>query len=86
MARDEAEAERIRRWRRGMELAAERSREAFAAAGPQPEQAVREAKSAYAAAKHMGLLARPRDPVSQAAIDELRERWARVKRRADAGR
>jgi hypothetical protein len=80
MDRDQAAA--IRRWRRGQALAAARSREVVAREGPRPEQAVAEALSALSALKTMGLWPGPRDPVSEAAVLQVRRRWAKIQKRA----
>lgn len=84
MKRDQAAA--VRRWRRGQELAATRSREVAAREGPRPEQAVAEALSALNALQTMGMWPGPRDPVSEAAVLEVRRRWARIQQRAKQAR
>jgi len=50
--------------------------------GPRPDRAVAQALSALAALRKMGRFPAPRDPFSQAAIDEVRARWARIQNRA----
>jgi SLT domain-containing protein len=80
MGSDQAAA--VRRWRRGQMLAAERNRELVAREGPRPAQAVAEALSAVAALETMGIWPGPRDPVSEAAVLQVRRRWARIQRRA----
>jgi hypothetical protein len=67
-------------------LAAERSRALTAREGPRPTQAVAEALSAAAALEAMGIWPGPRDPVSEAAILEVRRRWARIQQRAKNAR
>jgi hypothetical protein len=67
-------------------LAAARSRELTAHEGPRPEQAVAEALSAAAALETMGLWPGPRDPVSEAAVLQVRRRWARIQNRAKSAR
>ncbi len=80
MGRDEKAA--VRRWLRGQAAAEARIREVAAAEGPDPEQAVAEALSAVNAAAEMGLWPGPRDPASEAAVIEVRKRWARIQKRA----
>lgn len=80
MGSDQAAA--VRRWKRGQMLAAERSRELTAREGPRPAQAVAEALSAAAALETMGIWPGPRDPVSEAAVLQVRRRWARIQQRA----
>ena len=63
-------------------LAAERSRELVAREGPLPAQAVAEALSAVTALETMGIWPGPRDPVSEAAVLQVRRRWARIQQRA----
>lgn len=84
MERDQAAA--VRRWKRGQELAAERSRELAAREGPRPAQAVAEALSAASALETMGMWPAPRDPVSEAAVVQVRRRWARIQQRAKQAR
>ena len=84
MKRDQAAA--IQRWRHGQAMAAARSREALAAEGPDPEQAVAEALSAVNALAEMGVWPGPRDPANEAAVIEVRRRWARIQKRAMRGR
>lgn len=72
----------VRRWLRGQAMAAERSRQAAAEAGPNPEQAVAVAFSAVNALAEMGLWPGPRDPASEAAVLEVRRRWATIQKRA----
>jgi hypothetical protein len=78
------EGERIRRWRRGMQAAEERQRSLRADEGPRPEQAVAECLSALNALEAMGGWPGPRDPVSEQGVQQVRERWARIQRRARA--
>jgi hypothetical protein len=78
----------VRRWLHGQTLAAERSLLVAAREGPNPTQAVIEALSAVNAVAAMGLWPGVRDPASEAAIIEVRRRWARIQKRAmrdDAG-
>jgi hypothetical protein len=84
MGRDQAAA--VRRWKRGHDLAAERSRELAAREGPRPAQAVAEALSAASALETMGMWPAPRDPVSEAAVLQVRRRWARIQQRAKQAR
>ena len=80
MERDQATA--VRRWKRGQELAAAKSREVAAQDGPRPRQAVAEAVAAANAMGAMGLWPGPRDPVNEAAVLNVRRRWARIQQRA----
>ena len=75
-------ADAVRRWLRGQALAAARSRQALAAEGPNPKQAVAEALSAVKALAEMGVWPGPRDPASEAAVIEVRRRWARIQKKA----
>src|SRR5947209_2142101 len=63
-------------------MAAVRSRQALAAEGPNPKQAVAEALSAVNALAEMGLWPGPRDPANEAAVMVVRERWVRIQKRA----
>ena len=77
-----AERRAIRRWLRGQTMAAERSREVAAQCGPDPKQSVAEALSAVNALAEMGAWPGPRDPASEAAVLDVRRRWARIQKRA----
>lgn len=77
-----SEKRAVQRWIRGQVLAGLRGRQAVAAEGPNPAQAVAEALSAVNALAKMGLWPGPRDPASEAAVSEVRERWARIQKRA----
>jgi hypothetical protein len=72
--------------RRGQQAAAARQRELMHAEGPRPEQAVAEALAAAAALAAAGEWPRPRDPVSERAVEEVRSRWARIEQRARQAR
>jgi hypothetical protein len=72
----------VRRWLHGQALAAVRIRQAAAEEGPDPRQAVAEALSAVNALAEMGLWPGPRDPASEAAVIQVRERWAGIQKRA----
>ncbi len=72
----------VQRWIRGQVLASQRSRQAAADEGPNPAQAVAEAQSAVNALAKMGLWPGPRDPANEVAVSEVRERWARIQKRA----
>jgi hypothetical protein len=72
----------LARWRRGHEAAERRQRELLAREGPRPAQAAAEAASALNALAAMGAWPGPRDPVSERAVEVVRRRWARAKRRA----
>jgi hypothetical protein len=63
-------------------MAAARSRQVLAAEGPNPKQAVAEALSAVNALAEMGMWPGPRDPASEAAVNDVRRRWARIQKRA----
>jgi hypothetical protein len=52
------------------------------AEGPRPEQAVAEAIAASQALAAEGRFPGPRDPVSERAVEAVRQRWARIGRRA----
>jgi hypothetical protein len=80
MKADQAAA--VRRWLRGQVMAAERSRQLSAAEGPNPKQAVAEALSAVNALAEMGLWPGPRDPANEAAVIQVRRRWARIQKKA----
>jgi hypothetical protein len=84
MERDQAAA--VRRWKRGQELAAARSREVAASEGPRPAQAVAEALSAVDAMEAMGVWPGARDPVSEAAVLQVRRRWVRIQNNAKQAR
>ena len=76
----------MRRWLRGQAAAAVRAREVAAAEGPEPGRAVAEALSAADALSVMGVWPGPRDAASEAAVDTVRKRWARIQQRAMRGR
>jgi hypothetical protein len=78
------EGERIRRWRRGMQAGEELQRRLRAAVGPRPAQAVAELFSVLHALEAMGRWPGPSDPLSEQGVQEVRERWARIQRRARA--
>src|SRR5262249_39649869 len=78
------EGQRIRRWRQGMQAAEERQRDLRAAEGPRPAQAVAELFSVLSALEAMGRWPGPSDPVAEERVQEVRERWARIQRRARA--
>lgn len=59
-----------------------RVREAAADEGPNPARAVAEALSAANALAAMGMWPGPRDPASEAAVLEVRRRWAKIQRKA----
>ena len=67
---------------RGQRAARDRARELMRAEGPRPEQAVAEAIAAAAALASEGKFPGPRDPVSERAVEAVRQRWARIERRA----
>jgi hypothetical protein len=80
------ERARIRRWRRGHQMAEQRQRHLQAVEGPRPERAVAESLSALNALDEMGQWPGPRDPVSEQAVERVRRRWALVQRRAKQSR
>ena len=78
------EGERVRRWRQGMQAAEQRQRAVRAAEGPRPAQAVAESLSVLNALEAMGRWPGARDPVGEERVQGVRERWARIQRRARA--
>lgn len=72
----------VRRWLHGHAAAAASSRQATAEAGPDPKQTITEAPSAVRALAAMGLWPGPCDPASEAAVVEVRRRWACIQQRA----
>jgi hypothetical protein len=76
----------VRRWLHGQAAAAAHSRQAAAEAGPDAKQAIAEALSAVRALAAMGLWPGPRDPASEAAVIEVRRRWACIQKRASRDR
>ncbi|HEY0190512.1 MAG TPA: hypothetical protein VGC42_05275 [Kofleriaceae bacterium] len=80
------QAAAVRRWLRGQELAAERIVEERRVAGPQPELAVAEARSAANALAKMGIWPGPRDPGSESGVLEMRRRWVRIQTKAKQAR
>lgn len=80
----DSSANPVARMRRGHAAAAARQRELSREEGPRPEQAVAEALSALAALEAMGMWPGPRDPVSERGVAAVRDRWARIQRRARA--
>lgn len=72
----------VRRWLQGQARAAARSREVVVEQGPNPSQAVAEALSAVNALVEMNMWPGPRDPANEAAVVEVRRRWARIQKRA----
>jgi hypothetical protein len=76
----------VRRWLDGQAATALRIRQAAAEEGPNPVQAVAEALSAANALATMGMWPGPRDPASEAAVLEVRRRWARIQRKAKRAR
>lgn len=77
-----AEKTAVRRWLQGHAAIAVRIRQAAAEEGPDPTQAVAEALSAATALETMGMWPGPRDPASEAAVLEVRRRWAKIQRKA----
>ena len=77
-----AEKAAVQRWLNGQVMAAARSRRLATDEGPDPAKAVAEALSAVNALATMGLWPGRRDPASEAAVTEVRCRWAKIQRRA----
>ena len=67
-----------------MQAAEERQRSLRAAEGPRPAQAVAECLSVLSSLEAMGRWPGPRDPVREQGVYVVRERWARIQRRARA--
>lgn len=67
-----------------MQVAEERQRALRAAEGPRPAQAVAECLSILNALEAMGRWPGPSDPISEQGVQEVRERWTRIQRRARA--
>lgn len=67
-----------------MQAGEELQRSLRAAEGPRPAQAVAECLSALNALEAMGRWPGPSDPVSEQGVQAVRERWARIQRRARA--
>jgi hypothetical protein len=78
------EKQAILRMRRGFVAASARQRALDAQRGAQPEQAVAELLSATAALAREGSWPAPRDVVASRGIDEVRARWVRMRRNAQA--
>jgi hypothetical protein len=76
------EAALVKRWRLGHAAAAERQRSLLAEEGPRPAQAVAESLSALNALEAMGLWPGPRDEISERGVEQVRQRWAKVQKRA----
>lgn len=75
----------VRRWLRGQAAAAVRSLQVAARRGPDSQQAATEALSAVNALAVMGMWPGPRDPASENAVIDVRNRWARIQKRAKRG-
>ena len=69
-------------WLEGHSATAGRIRQAAAEEGPNFAQAVAEALSAASALAAMGMWPGSRDPASESAVFVVRERWARIQRKA----
>lgn len=76
----------VRRWLDGHVATAVRIRQAATEEGPNPAQAVAEALSATSALEAMGMWPGPRDSASEAAVLEVRRRWARIQQKAKRAR
>lgn len=72
----------VLRFMSGHRAAEVRQQELRREQGPDPEQAVAEALAAVAALAAMGAWPAPRDPASEAAVAQVRQRWAKIERRA----
>ena len=80
------EKEAVRRWLRGQRAAAARQAELLAVEGARPEVAVGESRSAVNALEETWGWPAGRDPVAEQAVAIVRQRWARVQRRARRAR
>jgi hypothetical protein len=69
-------------WLAGQRAAERRANELRVAEGAMPECSVSESLAAINAAYDMGLWPGPRDPISEAAVERVRRRWAQVQNRA----
>lgn len=74
----------IKAWRRGHEAANQRRVELLIEEGPAPERAVAEGLSALEALALAGEWPGPRDAMSERSVEEVRARWVRIERRAQA--
>jgi hypothetical protein len=79
---DSREAALMKRWRQGQVAAARRKLELCAEEGPDPQQAVAEALSAFDLLSRATGHPSERDPVSEHEVAEVRRRWARIQKRA----
>jgi hypothetical protein len=78
------EAALVKRWRKGQLAAAVRKRELARAEGPNPPQAVSEALAAYEALRRSGVALNQRDQISERGVIEVRRRWVRIQKHAQA--
>lgn len=67
-----------------MLAAEERQRQLQAAEGPRPARAVEQCLSALSALETMGMWPGKLDPISEHQIDDVRQQWARIQRKARA--
>ncbi|MBK7076593.1 MAG: hypothetical protein IPH44_30305 [Myxococcales bacterium] len=72
----------VRRWLAGQRAAAVAQRDLQAQEGPRPAIAVEQSLSALAALEFMGRWPGPRDPVADRQVTVVRQRWAKIQRRA----
>jgi hypothetical protein len=79
---DSREGELMKRWRQGQVAAARRKLELCAEEGPDAQQAVAEALSAFDLLSRTTAHPSERDPVSEREVMEVRRRWARIQKRA----
>jgi hypothetical protein len=76
----------FRRWRRGHQAAARRQQQLLAEEGARPDVAIAESRAALNALEQISGFPSDRDPVAEAAIDDVRRRWARVQQQAKRAR
>jgi hypothetical protein len=81
-----SEKDAVLRMIRGFRAAGVRQRALLRAEGPRPAQAIAEAIAAAAALAAQGKWPGPRDPVSERAVDKVRQRWARIGHHAKKAR
>lgn len=82
MQRKSEQAVAVRRWLAGQAMASARIGAERSLIGPNPRQAVAEVRAAVNALAKLGMWPAPRDAASEAAVNTLRERWARIQNRA----
>ena len=70
----------VKRFLAGHRAAESRQRQLVEERGALPEQAIAECLDALAALERMGVWPGPRDPVNEREADQVRQRWAKLKR------